>query len=306
MNGVLNILKPPGMTSHDVVNFVRKTIGIKKAGHTGTLDPGAAGVLPVCVGKATRIIQYLPDDKEYRVEVTFGLSTTTQDAFGDVIRCSDAKWLAAGDVERHLVHFAGQIDQVPPMTSAVKYQGKKLYELARAGMEVERKSRSVYIYDILLVDFYHDGAGTPRAVLDIHCSAGTYIRTICDELGEMLGCGAYMSFLLRTRVGLFTLDNTITLEQLRDMQKQGTLRCALVPMHKALENITRVVIQGAAVQAVSCGNRLILAKTEVGHNLAAGQLVRLEDPNGLLALAVTRHDSGAPDSYLFQPVKVLV
>ncbi|SFR01725.1 tRNA pseudouridine(55) synthase TruB [Desulfoscipio geothermicus] len=307
MNGILNILKPPGMTSHDVVNFVRNTISVKKAGHTGTLDPGAAGVLPVCVGKATRIIQYLPDDKKYRVEVTFGLSTTTQDAFGDVVRRTGANGLAAGDVARHLVHFAGQIEQVPPMTSAVKYQGKKLYELARAGMEVERKSRSVYIYDILLVDFYHDGAGTPRAVLDIHCSAGTYIRTICHELGERLGCGAYMSFLLRTRAGLFSLDNTITLEQLRGMQEQGALRSsALVPMHKALENLPRVEIQGAAVQAASCGNRLRLPTIAVGQKIAADQLVRLEDPNGLLALAVTRHDPEAPDYYLFQPVKVLV
>lgn len=306
MNGIINVLKPPGMTSHDVVNFIRKLSGQKKAGHTGTLDPGAAGVLPVCLGKTTRIIQYLPADKSYRAEVTFGLTTTTQDAFGNVVAAAGAVGLTKNDVERCLQYFAGQIEQVPPMTSAIKYRGKKLYELARAGIELERKPRTVYIYKITLENFYYDHSGLPKALIDIHCSAGTYVRTICHDLGEKLGCGAYMSFLVRVRAGNFQLEDTMTLEQLKGLVEAGSLISALIPVQKALEHLPRVFLEGSLASSVQHGNRIILPETTMANKLPAGQIVRLEGDQGLLALARADYVVDKPGYYAIQPVKVLI
>ncbi|WP_347490866.1 tRNA pseudouridine(55) synthase TruB [Desulfoscipio sp. XC116] len=304
MDGILNVLKPPGMTSHDVVGFIRKVTGQKKAGHTGTLDPGAAGVLPVCLGKATKIIQYLPDSKCYRAEVTFGKSTTTRDSFGEVITSGGAHGISAADIEKALISFSGLIEQVPPMTSAIKHQGKKLYELARAGIEVERKPRSVYIYEIALIDFHEDKL-SPSAILHIHCSAGTYIRTICHDLGEMLGCGAYMSFLLRTRAGMFLLEDTITLEQLAESAGQNA-SALLVPMGKALEYLPGIAVGGSFAVAVSCGNSITLPVHDLADRLIANQLVRLEKAGVLIALAVVKNDPNTSEHYMLQPVKVLV
>lgn len=305
MNGILNILKPPGMTSHDVVSYVRRNSGQKKVGHTGTLDPGAAGVLTVCLGRATRIIEYLPSNKNYRAELTFGITTTTQDAFGEIIKFPGADGLTFEDVEEKLRCFKGKIKQVPPMTSAIKFRGKKLYELARAGIEVERKSRVVHIYNIDMADFYYID-GIPRAIVDISCSAGTYVRTICHDLGEKIGCGAYMSFLLRTKAGSFSLDDAITLEYLTKAIKDGNLQSVLVPMKDSLDQLARVCLRGNLVNAICCGNRIKLPTAEVGLNLSAEQIVRLESSDRLLALATAKHDPKTPDHYLFQPVKVFV
>jgi len=304
MDGILNVLKPPGMTSHDVVSFIRKVTGQKKAGHTGTLDLGAAGVLPVCLGKATKIIQFLEDSKCYWAEVTFGKSTTTQDAFGDVIKSLGVHGFSANDVEQALKNFTGWIKQVPPMTSAIKHHGKKLYELARAGIEVERKPRSVYISEIKLINFYKDSA-FPKAILHINCSAGTYIRTICHDLGETLGCGAYMSFLLRTRAGVFTLENTVVLEQLIKVNGRD-VDTLLVPMRKALEYLPGVAVEGSLAKAVSYGNSITPPAHDLADRLAAKQLVCLERAGELIALAVVKDDPNKLGQYILQPVKVLV
>ncbi|HBX23766.1 MAG TPA: tRNA pseudouridine(55) synthase TruB [Desulfotomaculum sp.] len=306
MNGIISVLKPPGMTSHDVVYYVRKTIGQKKVGHTGTLDPGAAGVLPVCLGKATRIIEYLPDQKKYRAEIIFGRSTTTQDSFGDIIKECYAGELEAGLVEQCLAGFRGSIQQVPPMVSALKHQGKKLYELARAGIEVERKPRTIHIYDLTLVNFINDKLKAPRAIIDVHCSAGTYIRTLCHDLGERIGCGAHMSFLLRTRAGVFPLENTITLEELKDKSINEEITNVMVSMSKALEHLPSVNISGSAVKAVCCGNKVLLPYTPVENPTSAHQVVRIEGPAGLLALAMVNPVAGKPEYRMFQPVKVLI
>lgn len=213
MDGLLNLIKPPGMTSHDVVAFVRRTLGVKKVGHTGTLDPGVAGVLPICVGRATRLAEYVAgEEKSYRAEVTFGLTTDTQDSFGQVLSQQDAAHLTRGDVAYQLPRFAGEIMQVPPMVSAVKIAGKRLYQLAREGREVEREARPVTIYRLQLLDF-RPGA---RAVafFDVTCSKGTYIRTLAADLGEALGVGAHLSHLVRTRSGPFRLEEAFTLEEL--------------------------------------------------------------------------------------------
>ncbi|TYO97888.1 tRNA pseudouridine(55) synthase TruB [Desulfallas thermosapovorans] len=303
MDGIINILKPPGMTSHDVVSFVRRTTGQKKAGHTGTLDPGAAGVLPVCLGKATKIIQYLPGNKCYRAEVTFGKSTNTQDSFGEVITDRGAEGIEVGDIKQALASFTGWIEQVPPMTSAIKYKGKKLYELARAGIDVERKPRSVYIYDIALVAFHHHPV-YPSAIFHLHCSAGTYVRTICHDLGQKLGCGAFMSFLLRTRAGMFVLDDAVTLEQLSELAGRD-IKTLMVSMGKALEHLPAVAIEGAQVKAVSCGNCIKRPTFALAQKLTAGQLVRLESAGRLIALAVVKEPPGTGEQYMLQPVKVL-
>jgi len=304
MDGIINILKPPGMTSHDVVSFIRKVTGQKKAGHTGTLDPGAAGVLPVCLGKATKIIQFLPDNKSYRAEVTFGKSTTTQDAFGDDIQTDRSYGFKPEELEQALKSFTGWIKQIPPMTSAIKHHGKKLYELARAGIEIERPSRSVYINEIKLIDFQQDNA-FPKAILHISCSAGTYIRTICHDLGEMLGCGAYMSFLLRTRAGLFALEDAVTLGQLTDAKGQDLAKL-MVPLSKALDYLPELAVSDQLAKAVSCGNSIMLSRHALADQLTAKQLVRLEKDNVLLALAVVQDAPNTSEQYKLQPVKVLV
>ncbi|WP_041284833.1 tRNA pseudouridine(55) synthase TruB [Desulfoscipio gibsoniae] len=304
MDGILNVLKPPGMTSHDVVGYVRKVTGQKKTGHTGTLDPGAAGVLPVCLGKATKIIQFLPDDKCYRAEITFGKSTSTQDSFGDVLKSDGAYGINATDIEQELKSFKGWINQIPPMTSAIKHHGKKLYELARAGIEVERKPRTVYIHEIALMNF-NDDKIFPSAILHIHCSAGTYVRTICHDLGEKLGCGAYMSFLLRTRAGVFALEDTITLEQLTEPSGLD-METLLVPMGRALAYIPVVDLDNRSARAISCGNSITLPVHILASRLVAKQLVRLERAGVLIALAAVKDDPNMSEHYMLQPVKVLV
>lgn len=213
MNGILNILKPPGMTSQDVVSYVKKVSGEKKAGHTGTLDPGAAGVLPVCLGKATKIVNYIMDDKkEYICEVTLGNETDTCDKYGNFLYDKNR---AVGfiDFERFksvVERFKGKIRQTPPAYSAVKVNGKRSYELARQGIETDLPEREIKVYSIEILSFK-----LPYAMLKIECSKGTYIRSICRDIGIDLGCGAYMSFLIRTRTGSFTLKNCYTLDEIK-------------------------------------------------------------------------------------------
>lgn len=214
MNGIINILKPVGMTSADVVRWVRKKLGNIKAGHIGTLDPGAGGVLPVCIGKATRLAEYYNSQtKKYRAEITFGIVTDTQDAFGKELR-KKVPSVTRGDFVRTLNKFIGTVEQIPPMYSSVRKNGKHLYEYARKGIEVAREKRKIQIFSLSLVDWYE--GEFPRALFDIECSKGTYIRTLCFDLGEALGCGAYMSFLLRLRSGVFELESSLTLEEIQD------------------------------------------------------------------------------------------
>lgn len=208
--GFLNIYKPVGMTSHDVVARLRKITGIKQIGHTGTLDPFAEGVLPVCVGKATRLIEFLNDDKEYLATVQFGASTTTYDREGEVTFTSDMKVLSE-DVIQALKVFEGEILQTPPMYSAIKVKGKKLYEYARKGQSIEIAPRKVIITNIELKSFNIE---QQQAEILIKCSKGTYIRSIAHDLGEKLGCGAYLIKLVRTQAGKFRIENSIPLDNI--------------------------------------------------------------------------------------------
>lgn len=208
MFGFLSVYKPVGKTSHDVVAYFRKLLKIKKIGHTGTLDPFAEGVLPICIGNSTRLIEYLPDDKAYLAFVQFGKATDSYDIEGNVIFQSDKK-VAKEDVEQALKKFEGDIEQLPPIYSAIKVNGKKLYEYAREGKSVEIKPRKVIIYKIELKNFDYDNQ---VAQVYVECSKGTYIRSIANDLGQVLGCGGYLTRLIRTKAGKFLLENSKKME----------------------------------------------------------------------------------------------
>ncbi|MGI6491694.1 MAG: tRNA pseudouridine(55) synthase TruB [Pelotomaculum sp.] len=307
MNGILCVLKPPGMTSHDVINFVRRTCDIKKAGHTGTLDPGAAGVLVVCLGQATRLAQFLADDsKEYRVEITFGLSTATGDSFGSVTGRFDASSLTEAAVREALPVFTGRIKQVPPMASAVKQQGKKLYQLARLGIVIERPAREVDIHSLEYIGGRNWGSTAPRALLHLHCSKGTYVRTLCEDLGNYLGCGAYMSFLVRTRAGIFDLADAVTLEEVKEAAREGRMAEKIIPMEQVLPSMPVVTVKKGAMAAVASGSILYQpGVSDMPEDLAPGVLVQLVGEDRLLAVAETTFEPGQPDRLFFKPVCVL-
>lgn len=302
MDGLINILKPPGMTSHDVVYFLRRLTGVKKVGHTGTLDPAAAGVLPLCLGKATRVIEFLPGRKEYRAEIAFGVKTSTGDSFGEIVYARSTGELTPDSFKRVIPYFTGEIEQIPPMTSAVRHKGVKLYELARRGLEVEREPRRVTIYSIKLVK-WDLGAGKNTAIFDVSCSAGTYIRTLCTDIGDRLGCGAHMSFLLRTGVGSFTIDNSYTLEELIDMSRAGGIHKAIINMDELLAAMPAVMVRDSAAASVKSGAKLYSPGVESAPGeLAPGQMVRLKSSAGLLAVAAADYTEGR---IIFKPVKVL-
>lgn len=206
--GFLNIYKPVGMTSHDVVSVLRRVTKIKQIGHTGTLDPFAEGVLPICIGKATRLIEYLQDDKEYLATVQFGAATNTFDLDGEKVFTSDKK-VSLDDIKEGLKSFEGEILQLPPIFSAIKVKGKKLYEYARKGEEVEIQPRKVVIENIELKNFDEE---LQQAQILLKCSKGTYIRSIANDLGKDLGCGGYLIKLIRTQAGKFRVENSVQLD----------------------------------------------------------------------------------------------
>lgn len=231
MNGILNILKPPGMTSFDVVAHMRGLTKMKKIGHTGTLDPMAVGVLTVCVGSATGAIEFLVEkDKLYRAELTLGVSTDTQDSSGSVL--SERKVDSTDDeISAAIASFIGRYAQLPPMYSALKVNGRKLYELAREGVSVDRTLREIEIHSARVIKIVRDER--IKVLFDIHCSKGTYIRTLCADIGERLGCGGHMSFLLRKRAGAFCLENAATLEEIRALADEGKLKSAMTDVQEA-------------------------------------------------------------------------
>ena len=234
MNGILNIYKPTGMTSFDVVRIIRKISNVKKVGHAGTLDPEASGVLPVCIGKATKAIDYIMDDfKIYEAELKLGVITDTYDREGKILQESEVN---ASEEEIILVinSFVGEIKQVPPMYSALKVNGKKLYELARAGIEIEREARPIVIYDIDIIDIK-----IPYVKFRVKCSKGTYIRSLCYDIGEQLKCGGMMWNLQRTATGQFHIDDAISIEDLNE----ENINKHIMPIEKAFEKNTKITIE---------------------------------------------------------------
>ena len=241
--GVICILKPPGMSSSDAVTDVRRIFDEKRVGHTGTLDPAAAGVLPVCIGRAARLFDFLVDkQKEYIAEIAFGCSTDTEDATGTVLETSD-RIVSERELEAALPSFIGEIEQIPPMYSALSINGEKLYKLARRGElteSLEEKKRTVTIFGLELVR----RTGENRFLIRIVCSKGTYIRTLCKDIGEAVGCPAHMAFLLRTRSGAFTLEGSYSIAELKEMKETGTLGSAVIPTEEAIPHIEKLMISG--------------------------------------------------------------
>lgn len=313
VNGIINVLKPPGMTSHDVIGFIRRTLKIKKAGHTGTLDPGVAGVLPVCLGRATKIIEYMSEDiKQYRAELTLGKSTDTQDGFGEVLTFGDATKITPEEVRETINSLKGDLEQVPPMVSALKHQGKRLYELAREGIEVERKPRTIHIYEVKIIRYMDFGTPSPRILFDVRCSKGTYVRTICHDLGEKLGCGGFMSFLVRTGTGMFKISEALTVEEIVHLAETNNIINNMTPLNDALF-LETVLVHDNVIKSVQHGNRVYAAGVmEMPLSIKENQIVKLVNKNNeCLATAKVMLDCTKPvdteniTKYVFQPVKVL-
>ncbi|UXR77503.1 MULTISPECIES: tRNA pseudouridine(55) synthase TruB [unclassified Staphylococcus] len=247
-HGILPVFKPRGLTSHDVVFKLRKILKTKKVGHTGTLDPEVDGVLPICIGQATKVSDYVMDmGKTYHAEVTIGVSTTTEDQTGDVIeqRAVDVATLTNDTVDDVLKQFIGVITQIPPMYSSVKVKGKKLYEYARQGIEVERPERQVYIESIQRVSdvAYSDGKASFEIV--VTCGKGTYIRTLATDIGKALGYPAHMSRLTRTNSGGFDVAQALTLEDIQLHHDEGTLSEMLLPLRYGLKALPSYEVKDA-------------------------------------------------------------
>ena len=236
MEGIAAVLKPPSMSSSDVVVDVRRIYETRRVGHLGTLDPEAAGVLPVCVGRAVRLVDYLVDkQKTYLCEIVFGTATDTQDAQGTVTETSD-RVVTEAMLDGVLPQFTGRLLQTPPMYSALKYNGRKLYELALEGKEIPDKSREITIATLERAETL----GKNRFLLSVVCSRGTYIRTLCSDIGKALGVPAHMAFLLRTASGAFTLDRTFTIAELETMKAEGRLSESLISCEEAVSHLLRL------------------------------------------------------------------
>ena len=252
-DGIINIYKEKGFTSHDVVAKLRGILRMKKIGHTGTLDPDAEGVLPVCVGKATKLCELLLEkSKTYQATFILGLTTDTQDRSGNVLKESDVN-VTREDIEKAIMSFVGGYDQIPPMYSALKVNGKKLYELAREGKEVERKPRRVDLDNIDILDISDD---LKHIMIKVDCSKGTYIRTLCHDIGEKLGCGACMESLLRTKVDKYAIDNALRLNEVEDLVKEDKLGQHIVAIEDILKGYPKVNVVENADKLLYNGNKL--------------------------------------------------
>lgn len=249
INGVINVYKEKGYTSHDVVAKLRGILHQKKIGHTGTLDPDAEGVLPVCLGRGTKLCDVLADhDKEYETVLLLGTVTDTQDITGTVIRTGQVN--ATEDEVRECIRsFQGEQMQVPPMYSALKVGGKKLYEMAREGIEIERKPRPVHFYNIEVIEME-----LPRVKIRVHCSKGTYIRTLCHDIGEKLGCGGCMEKLLRTRVERFELLGASKLSQIQEFADRGKIEDIVIPVDQMFDSFSGCKVKQEADRLVHNGN----------------------------------------------------
>lgn len=284
MDGFLNVLKPPGMTSHDVVNEVRRIAGVRRVGHTGTLDPDVPGVLVVGIGQAVRLNEYLLDaDKAYRCEITFGVATETGDATGEVTERRPVPTLCRLAVENALETFIGTYEQVPPMVSAVKVGGRRLYELARRGAEVPRTPRPVTIHSLTLISFVP--GEYPRALFDVVCSKGTYVRTFCEDIGARLGVPAHMSHLVRTRSGPFTLADAKTLPEIG-----VDVRGCLLPMIAALPNLPRLRVPAERAALIARG--VLPERDWFGETAELPSKAALLGPEGRLLAIVERAGGG--------------
>jgi len=292
--GVLVIDKPVGMTSHDVVQAVRNGTGIRRAGHTGTLDPRASGVLVVLVGPSVRLSEYISaSDKRYQAIIRLGSSTDTYDAEGEFTKTDQPVDVSIEEFEKVLKSFEGEIEQTPPQYSAVKVGGRKAYEMARKGEEVEIEPRIIQVHHLEVLEW-----ALPEVVVDVHCSSGTYVRSLANDLGEILGCGAYLVGLRRTKSGRFSLRDSIPLRRLQEAFRDGSWYQYLIPAAEALGDWPAVELDPDEVQQVRHGHR---AKAEEGTEI--GNMVRGVSTQGELValMECVEGEDGSPE---WQPKKV--
>lgn len=291
MNGVIIINKPENFTSFDVVAVVRRLTGQRKIGHTGTLDPNATGVLPILLGNATKAQDIVPNhDKTYTAKFRLGITTDTLDIWGTVLsECG--KTVTTGDILSVLDNFRGEIEQLPPMYSAVKVNGQRLYDLARQGREVERKPRRVTVYSLELVDFDEE---TQSGTLGISCSRGTYIRTVIDDMGRLLGTGAVMTALCRTSACGYTLADSITLENARKSAENGELAEHIMQTESLFAGYRKITVSDAQAKRFSNGGALDMARTALARaNAESGEIIRVSDRQGkFLGLGAADSESG--------------
>ena len=272
MNGIFNILKPVGMTSHDVVAAVRRKSKIKKVGHTGTLDPDASGVLPICVGRATRIADLLTEsDKCYKAELKLGIETATYDASGEIIKTCDVN-LNEQDITSAVKSFIGEYEQIPPMYSAIKVGGKKLYELARQGIVIERKPRSVKIYDVTIKNI--DLCNNILQIV-VSCSKGTYVRSLCHDIGEKLGCGGHMASLVRTKSSVFDIKESIPLSDFIEFYNEDFAQKHLMPIDMFFSQHEKIIADEIDEKRIRNGNYIVFKKYFDDNIFAADKLYRV-------------------------------
>lgn len=289
MDGVLNVYKPVGMTSYDVVHKLKKICGTGKIGHTGTLDPAASGVLPVCVGKATKIVDYIMSDKKvYKAHLKLGITTDTYDAEGTIL--SEASVSASNDeVVKVINSFVGEIMQLPPMYSAIKVNGKRLYELARKGIEIEREKRKIFIYSIKILDL-----SLPDVIFLVECSKGTYIRSLCFDIGTQLGCGGTMWGLERVKSGIFSVENSVKLEDLSSQNYENHM----ISIEQALQSYEAVHIPGKYEKMIL--NGVAIKDTSLNDSLKSNALYRVYIDSARFIGLGEKLDSG------FKMVKMLL
>lgn len=283
MDGILAVWKPAGWTSHDVVAKVRGILKVKRIGHTGTLDPQVTGVLPLCIGRATRVVEYIQErPKSYEAVMQFGLATDTEDLTGTITEELPSVLLDEEQIREVLASFIGEIDQVPPMFSAVRVDGKRLYELAREGQVIERQARKVTIYELELLEVQFN---QPHPVIrfSVVCSKGTYIRTLCVDIGQALHVPSVMVKLTRTMSGGFTQEDCLTLEQIAELKASGAITDKLTAASEALDHFPRITISAADVQRAFQGKRIPLANIVAQDPFANHSLLRVYGEDGMFA-----------------------
>jgi len=304
MNGILNVFKPKGISSHQVVGEVRNILNVPKAGHTGTLDPSASGVLVICLGQATKIAEFLVGmRKHYQGEMILGISTDTQDSEGKIVQ---EKKVEADINEKRIKDtfrkYEGTISQTPPMFSAAHYQGKRLYHLARKGIEVTRNPKKVKIYQLNLIDF--NQKVNPIVKFEVICSKGTYIRTLCNDIGDELGCGAHLSNLIRKKVGNFSIEDSLNLEELKKDKTSGERY--LISIDSALEELDKITVKSEAIKTVLNGGVISseqIVEIPEGLKTEKDKFVKIFDAKGnLLSIASSIKEDGK--DIFFKQVKV--
>ncbi len=297
-NGIINVYKEKGYTSFDVVARMRGICGQKKIGHTGTLDPDAEGVLPVCLGKATKVCDMLTDsDKVYRAVMQLGVETDTQDMTGTILKEADTSGLAEQHVMSAVMQFEGEIFQVPPMYSALKVNGKKLCDLARTGVTVERKARPVTIYKILV-----ENIELPYVTMTVSCSKGTYIRTLCHDIGAKLGCGAAMKSLVRLQAAGYRIEDAYKLDALQEFKESGTLKDVVTPIERVFEVYPVLTAKPEYDIMLKNGNKMALQQFQETIKPESELKVRVRMSDGRFAAVYEyREDLG-----LFRPSKMFL